>query len=402
MYAAALRTAAIRGTWWARWTARAALNVQPVPWSPVVWIAGCASATGSSPGTPTQSVQVPLAAPPVSTIAGPYAASSRDHHARWRIGSEQGTCLVGVGSDHGGNREQLIDIGSSNQLVTEDSAAGRDQHRVDDDGHAQDGKPLSEQRDNLGRAEHAGLHGGNRQVVDHGLELGGDDLERHRVDRADAEGVLRCDRGDDAGSVDVEVGERGEVGRNAGRAAGVRAGHGEDDVGRARPHRSTSPRIRRTVSAGEAARITLPMTATPWAPAARAQAALPASMPPSARTGMVVACVGVAVDRRSVARLARTRRERRQRRVGGTLGGSAAHFLGGVARAPEPPGPGRSWSARNVQPGRTRLRHPGGDHAPGPGSQRVRPTAAAATLHRGRAHAPPRASDRPRHTRARC
>ena len=137
--------------------------------------------------------------------------------------------------------------------------------------------------DDGGVAEHPGLHRGDRQVVEDGVELRAHLRGRHAVHRAHAEGVLGGDRGDDAGAVDAEGGEGREIRRQAGCAPGVRSRDRHRHAGRhsvpSEPSASSSPAVS---PAGSSARMTAPMTATPCAPASSAERADWAVIPPRA------------------------------------------------------------------------------------------------------------------------
>ena len=77
-------------------------------------------------------------------------------------------------------------------------------------------------------AEHADLDGVDADVVDHRPDLLDDHLARNRIHGGHRHRVLSGDRGDGRHPVHPAARERLEVRLNAGAAAGIRAGDGED------------------------------------------------------------------------------------------------------------------------------------------------------------------------------
>ena len=72
------------------------------------------------------------------------------------------------------------------------------------------------------------LHRVDADIVEHGIELRGDERRIGRVDCGNAARVLRGERRDDARAVGAERGERLQVGLDAGAAARIGTGDGED------------------------------------------------------------------------------------------------------------------------------------------------------------------------------
>ena len=109
-------------------------------------------------------------------------------------------------------------------------AGGRDHHRVE---HHVLRLPAVEpgchRLDHRRLREHADLHRPHVEIGEHRIDLRRDEIRRHVVDAGDALGVLRGQRGDDAGAIDAERGEGLQVGLDAGAAAGIRAGNGDGD-----------------------------------------------------------------------------------------------------------------------------------------------------------------------------
>jgi hypothetical protein len=91
------------------------------------------------------------------------------------------------------------------------------------------GGEFRDRADDVRRGEHAGLHGGDGEVVQHRLDLCDDERRGYRVHTGDAAGVLRGEGGDGTGTEHAERRERLQIGLDAGTAAGVRAGDGHGD-----------------------------------------------------------------------------------------------------------------------------------------------------------------------------
>ncbi len=86
--------------------------------------------------------------------------------------------------------------------------------------------------DNVDRrrvGEHADLHRADIEIGEHRVDLRGDKVRRHIMDGEDALGVLRRQRGDDAGAIDAERGKGFQIRLDAGAAARIRAGDGQGD-----------------------------------------------------------------------------------------------------------------------------------------------------------------------------
>ena len=82
--------------------------------------------------------------------------------------------------------------------------------------------------DDAGREEHAGLGGVHGKTVQHGAQLQHDEFGPGRVDAGDAQAVLGGQGRDDAHAVAAQGHDGLEVGLDAGTAAGVGTGDGQD------------------------------------------------------------------------------------------------------------------------------------------------------------------------------
>ena len=142
-----------------------------------------------------------------------------------------------VGRRDGRDVHQPAERGDG-RVVGKRRAAGRDHHRIEHDRQARllGLQPLEPLRDLLGgegAADHADLHRVDADVADDRVDLREDHLGRNRVDRGDAERVLRGDRGDRGHRVAAEHGDGLDVGLNPRAAARIRAGD-DQDAGRRR------------------------------------------------------------------------------------------------------------------------------------------------------------------------
>ena len=63
---------------------------------------------------------------------------------------------------------------------------------------------LGDRVDRRGIAEHADLHRSRLQIGKHRVDLRGDEVRRHVMDRGNAFGVLRRQRGNDGCAIDAE------------------------------------------------------------------------------------------------------------------------------------------------------------------------------------------------------
>jgi len=119
---------------------------------------------------------------------------------------------------------ERVQGGLDHQLV----AAGRNEHRIHHEllqlvllhrGHDHiDG--------GCGR-DHAGLQRLGSQVVQHHGQLAPDEIRLHREDAIHSRGVLGGERGDHGAAVDIEAGERLQVGLDPGPAGGVGSRHSQ-------------------------------------------------------------------------------------------------------------------------------------------------------------------------------
>ena len=133
-----------------------------------------------------------------------------------------------VRGDHAGQRQQAraqrVECGVGEQLGAGGGDHDRIQHherrqvRIQCVGHGMD---------HLRRRQHAELDRADVEIVEAGIQLRAQEVDRRHVDRADAARVLRGQRGDRTEAVHAMRGEGLEVGLDAGAAAGIGAGDGE-------------------------------------------------------------------------------------------------------------------------------------------------------------------------------
>src|SRR5581483_9876685 len=139
-------------------------------------------------------------------------------------------------------------------------------------------------------AEHADFHRRDPEIGKHRIHLRADKFRRYVVNGRDALGVLRRQRGDHRGAVNVERGEALDISLDTGAASGIGTGDAEGDWHRHHPPRlasaaSTTWRNAREAAAGSGASDSAEITATPAAPAAITGPALAASIPAMPQTG---------------------------------------------------------------------------------------------------------------------
>lgn len=82
--------------------------------------------------------------------------------------------------------------------------------------------------DDRGRTEHAGLHSGDVEIVEDGVDLGGDDRGRQFKDVRDFFRILGRNRRDHRHGEDAVCGHGFDVSLNARASAGVGPGDGEN------------------------------------------------------------------------------------------------------------------------------------------------------------------------------
>ena len=112
-------------------------------------------------------------------------------------------------------------------------------------------EPGGDRLDDRRVGQHADLHRADIEIGKHRVHLCGDEIRRHIVNAEHALGVLRGERGDDAGAIDAERREGFQIGLDAGAAARIRAGDGERD--RNAPSRASAwPASRRRLRASRA------------------------------------------------------------------------------------------------------------------------------------------------------
>ena len=157
-------------------------------------------------------------------ICGPGALGIR---VRNRAAAED-LRLGEVRRDERRKREEPLPDRRSRRLRNKPHATRRDHHGIDHLGDL--GMRRETVRDHFDRGrvgEHAGLESADRIDAEHRVELRGDEVRRHRMDRRDGRRVLRGERGEDGAAVEAVAVERAEVGLHARIAARVGAGDGE-------------------------------------------------------------------------------------------------------------------------------------------------------------------------------
>jgi hypothetical protein len=77
--------------------------------------------------------------------------------------------------------------------------------------------------------QHADLHRADIEIGEHGIDLRRNEIGGHVMDGEHALGILRRERGDDAGAIDPERGKGFQIRLDAGAAARIRAGDGQGD-----------------------------------------------------------------------------------------------------------------------------------------------------------------------------
>ena len=138
-----------------------------------------------------------------------------------------------VRGDDGGERQQVLDQRRHRLVGEQRVAALRHHHRVEDHRRTARrpgpvvGQPLGHGDDDRGVGEHADLHRVDAEVVEHRVDLRRHQLGRQRQHRGHRPRVLRRHRGQRAHPVGAVGGEGLEVRLDAGAAAGVRAGDGQ-------------------------------------------------------------------------------------------------------------------------------------------------------------------------------
>ncbi len=185
-----------------------------------------------------------------------------------------------VRGDEVGESAQVAD-GRLGIGVEKPVAARRDHHGIEhDDSRPHVGEPRGHDRDDLGRPEHPDLDRVDLDVVAHRTQLRRQELRRRYVHPADAEGVLRDERGHGRHAVPAERRDALQIRLDAGTTGRV----GPGDAQHAGDHAHAS-RNARVAADGSSAPLTAETTATPAAPARRRGATSPTSIPPIATQG---------------------------------------------------------------------------------------------------------------------
>ncbi len=107
-------------------------------------------------------------------------------------------------------------------------AKRRHHHRIEDHRALARGDELRDQLRDLRRTQHADLDRVHRHVIEDGVQLGAQKLQRRGVDLADPARVLRHQRGDHAIGEAAGGGDRLDIGLDAGPSGGVGAGDGQN------------------------------------------------------------------------------------------------------------------------------------------------------------------------------
>ena len=101
----------------------------------------------------------------------------------------------------------------------------RDHHRVEHDVlRLVTAQRIGDRASDRRVRKHADLHRVDADVVEHGVELRGNEARVRRVNRGDAARVLRGQRRDHARAIGAERGEGLQIGLDAGAAAGIGTG----------------------------------------------------------------------------------------------------------------------------------------------------------------------------------
>ncbi len=139
--------------------------------------------------------------------------------------------FVEVRRDQRGEWDQALGDAPLRLGYQQPVAGGGDHHGVEHIvGQVEVRDRVRHRLDQLGGPEHAALDRMRRQVVGNGLDLLHDQLDAERLPAADADGVLRGDRRDDAGAEDAELMEGLEIGLDSRAAAGIGPRDREGDL----------------------------------------------------------------------------------------------------------------------------------------------------------------------------
>ena len=157
--------------------------------------------------------------------------AARRAHARrgCRSAGRQRLGLGQVGRDQRRQGQQLLAQGVEGVSFEEPIAPFGDHHRIEHHGEgAELAQGGSDAAHDLSRAEHADLHRIDADVGGDHLDLPLDGLEWQRPDAEDAQGVLGGHGGDGGHAVAAQALDRLQIGLDAGAAARVAAGDGQD------------------------------------------------------------------------------------------------------------------------------------------------------------------------------
>ncbi len=144
--------------------------------------------------------------------------------------AEQGRRFRQIRRDQRRQRDKMAVDGGNGFVFQEPRAGGRNHHRIEHDvARLVALQPRRHGLDQLGRRQHADLHRRDVEILENGVDLLRDEVRRHGVDGGDALRILRRQRDEDAGAIDLMRREGLEIGLDAGAAARIRAGDGQGD-----------------------------------------------------------------------------------------------------------------------------------------------------------------------------
>lgn len=101
--------------------------------------------------------------------------------------------------------------------------------------------------DDVAREEHSSLDSVNLEIARNGVKLRRDHFRTDPIDGLDSERVLRCDRRENGGAVDLKRGKGFEIRLNSCSSAAVGTGDREDDGRRAHRSKARADRKRNRV-----------------------------------------------------------------------------------------------------------------------------------------------------------
>jgi len=135
--------------------------------------------------------------------------------------------LGDVGRDEGRNGQKPLPHDGGGGVIQQPRAVLGDHDGVHHH-RARAGDRLGDARRDIRGEEHPGLDGVGADILEDRGDLRGDELRRHGMHAAHAQGVLRRQRRDRGGSPGAEGAHGLEVGLDAGAAARVRSRHDQN------------------------------------------------------------------------------------------------------------------------------------------------------------------------------